>query len=315
MSERKEIAWSQIYRPRTIEDCILPQRLKTSFQKYVNDGAVPSLTLTGTPGVGKTTVAKAMLEQIGCDYLVINGSSDNGIGILRTRMTNYATSLSMNGRRKVIIIDEADYLTPECQAAMRGVIEDVSDNCSFILTCNFKSKLIPALHSRAPIIEFRLVNEERPAMAQELLGRIKDILTKEKVTWTDDSVLIEVIMKYFPDYRKILNTLQHHAAQCNNVITTEILSDGVGGNIQEVLGYMKDKHFRKLRQWVAKYSDDPTQVYRMLYEVADTKFTPNTFPDAILIIADNLQKSAFSADQEITMIGCFVELMTRCELR
>ncbi len=313
--EREEIVWSQIYRPKTVQDCILPARLKAPFQKYVDDKAIPSLTLTGTPGVGKTTVALAMLEEIGSEYLKINGSAENGINTLRDKITHYASTYSMNGMRKAILIDEADYLTSECQAGLRNVMEEFSKNCSFILTCNFKSKLIDALHSRAPVIEFRLIDQERVEMAMAFLGRMKEILTKENVKWDSDAILVELIKKYFPDYRKTLNILQHHAAQSLNNIKADILSDGIDKGIVEVLGFMKEKKIVKVRQWVAKHGNDSTQVYRSLYDVSLDKFTANTFADSQMIIADWSYKSAFCADQEICMMGCLVDLMKNTEQR
>jgi replication factor C small subunit len=312
--EIKEVSWGQVYRPRRVQDCILPDRLKKPFQAYVDSKTVPSLTLTGTSGVGKTTVAKAMLEEIGCEYLVINGSEERGIDILRYKMTNYASTLSMNGMRKAILIDEADYLTPHCQAAMRNVMEEFSKNCSFILTCNFKSKIIDAIHSRAPVIEFRLIDKERPEMAMLFLDRIKGILTKENVTF-DEKVLVEVIKKYFPDYRKTLNILQHFAAQSNNNINSGVLADGVEKNLSEILGYMKERNWRKLRQWVAKYADDSSHVYRSLFDVVHEKFTLDTFSDAVLIIGEHAYRSSFVPDQEIELTMCLVELMTRCTLK
>ncbi len=315
MNDRDDIAWSQIYRPRTVADCILPDRLKKPFQSYVDNKAIPSFTLTGNAGCGKTTIAVAMCEEVGCDYLVINGSSQRGIDMLRDTVTSYATTVSMFGGRKVIIIDEADGLTPDAQGALRAVMESVSKNCSFILTCNFKSKLIDPLLSRAPVIDFRLIGNEPPEMAMKFLERIKEILKSENITYESEAVLIEVVKKFFPDYRKTLTMLQLYAAQSGNEIKSDILSENMEKPINDLLGFMRDKKFRKMRQWVAKYATDSSNVFRSLFDVADSKFTPNTFADVILIVGEYQYRSYFVVDQEINLTSCLVEIMKKCELR
>jgi len=312
--EREDIQLAQIYRPRKVADCILPDRLKKQFQEYVNQKAIPNMILTGTAGVGKTTVVEAMCKEIGCEYLKINGSDENGVDLLRHKLKAYASTYAMNGLRKVILIDEADYLTHNAQAIMRGVMEEFSRTCSFVLTCNFKSKLIEAIHSRAPIIEFRLIDREPVEMATEFFKRLKVILATENIT-CDDATLQAIVLKFFPDFRMTLNKLQHYAAQSGNKIGPEVLADNLDKGILVVLEHIKNKDYTKLCQWVAKYADDSAHVFRALFDIAPKKFTANTFADVILILGQYQYWSAFVADQEINLVACLTEIMQKAELR
>lgn len=308
--ERKEFIWAQAYRPKTVDDCILPDRLKTPFRTYVKNKNVPNLILTGSPGVGKTTVAEAMCHEIGCDWIKINGSDERGIDTFRSKISNYASVMAMQGGRKIILIDEADGLTPEAQAAMRSAIEQYSHNVSFVLTCNFKSKILDALQSRNPPIEFRLSGQEKVEMAKLFYVRVCEILDTEKVKY-DKAVIPKIIMKFFPDYRRILGELQHYAAQTNNNIDVGILANSIDDSIKDVIGFMKDKDYKNVRQWAARNAGDAAHVFRSLYSALET-ITGSTYPHAVLFIADYQYKAAFCADQEINLVACLTEIMLNC---
>ena len=241
-----EFLWVEKYRPKSVRDCILPDRIKKVFQSYVDAANIPNLMLTGSAGVGKTTVAKAMCEEIGLNYLFINSSEERGIDMLRTKIRGYASTISLTGGRKVIILDEADYLTPDAQAALRGAVEEYSENCSFIFTCNFKSRLLDALHSRCSVIDFALKIDEKPRMAAQLLQRLSSVLTKENVEY-DKQVLIKIIEKFFPDYRRILNELQRYSSFGSiDAGTLAQISDV--RKINDLVGYLKNRNFVEMRK-------------------------------------------------------------------
>ena len=307
-----EFLWVEKYRPRKVSDCILPDRIKKSFQEYVDKGSIPNLMLTGTAGVGKTTVAIAMCEEIGLNYLFINSSEERGIDMLRTRIKGYASTISLTGGRKVIILDEADYLTPEAQAGLRGAIEEFSDNCSFIFTCNFKARLIEALHSRCSVIDFTLKNEEKPKMALHLTKRLETILSNEGVTY-DKEVLVQIVGKFFPDYRRTLNELQRYSSGGSiDAGTLAQVSDV--RKIAELVGFLKDQNFAEMRKWVVANSDiDPARIYRKIYDSLYEYFKPNTIPQAVVIIAKYQYQASFVADQEINLVACLTEIMVDCE--
>jgi DNA polymerase III delta prime subunit len=306
----EHLLWVEAYRPRTVEDCILPARLKQPFQEYVNQKQIPNLLLSGGPGVGKTTVAKAMCNEIGCDFMVINGSDENGVDTIRFKIKNYASSMSLAGGRKVIIIDEADYLTPNAQAILRNAIEEFSINCSFIFTCNYKSKIIEPLHSRCAVIDFALKNGEKAKMASSFFKRIQSILQSEKVEH-DDKVIAEVVKKYFPDFRRVLNELQRYAQF--GKIDTGLLSQIVNVSISEIVKYIKDKDFTNIRKWVASGDYDANLVFRQLYDSLYDIMKPQSIPQAVLILADYQYKQAFVADSEINIVACLTEIMVNCE--
>lgn len=309
MIVRDEFLWEQKFRPQTVEDVILPERLKAPFRAYVKNKEVPNMLLVGGPGVGKTTIALAAVEEIGCDYIVINGSEERGIDVLRTTIANYASTTSLSGGRKVIVVDEADGLGPNLQQGLRAAIEQYSKNCTFIFTANFKSKIIDALLSRCPPEDFRLNKQERVEMAGAFFKRVGDILTLEKVPF-DPTVLKQIIIKYFPDYRQTLAMLQRHAVAYGK-IDVGILGNSTDETVKEVVEFMKAKDYAKVRQWAATNANDYTHVYRSLYTYLEKK-CDQTYPVAVLMIADFSYKSAFVADQEICLVACLTEIMLNC---
>ena len=307
----EHLLWTEKYRPRTIEDCILPERLKKPFQEYVNQKQIPNLLLTGGAGVGKTTVAKAMCNEVGCDFMVINGSDESGIDTFRIKIKNYASSMSLSGGRKVIIIDEADYLNPNStQPALRNAIEEFASNCSFIFTCNYKNRIIEPLHSRCAVIEFSLKNGEKAKMASAFFKRIQTILQSESVK-SDDKVLAELIKKHFPDFRRVLNELQRYAQFGN--IDTGILAQIGDVSLSELVKFISSKDFGAIRKWVASNEIDSNTLFRKLYDAMYDVLKPQSIPQAVLILADYQYKAAFVADQEINTVACLTELMVNCE--
>lgn len=301
------------YRPQSIEDCILPERLKKPFQEYVNQKQIPNLLLSGGAGVGKTTVAKAMCNEIGCDFLFINGSDESGIDTFRVKIKNYASSVSLSGGRKVIIIDEADYLNPNStQPALRNAIEEFAGNCSFIFTCNYKSRIIEPLHSRCAVVDFTLKNGERAKMAGAFFKRIQFILDQEKIEY-DEKVVAELIKKHFPDFRRILNELQRYSQF--GKIDTGILSQIANVAIGDLVKCLKEKDFSSLRKLIASGNYDANVVFRQMYDALYDVLKPASIPQAVLIIADYQYKQAFVADSEINMVACMTELMANCEFK
>ena len=313
MTNLEHLLFTEKYRPKTIQDCILPERLKKPFQEYVNQKSIPNLLLAGGPGIGKTTVAKAMCNEIGCDFLVINGSDESGIDTFRTKIKNYASSMSLAGGRKVIIIDEADYLNPNStQPALRNAIEEFSGNCSFIFTCNYKNRIIEPLHSRCAVVEFNLKNGEKAKMAASFFKRIQSILQSEKIDY-DEPVIAELVKKYFPDFRRVLNELQRYSQF--GKIDTGILAQIANVNITEIVKYIKEKDFGSIRKWVATGDYDSNTVFRQIYDSLYDVMKPASIPQAVLILADYQYKQAFVADSEINLVACLTEIMVNCELK
>ena len=307
----EHLLWTEKYRPRTIEDCILPERLKKPFQEYVNQKQIPNLLLTGGAGVGKTTVAKAMCNETGCDFMVINGSDESGIDTFRTKIKNYASSMSLTGGRKVIIIDEADYLNPNStQPALRNAIEEFAGNCSFIFTCNYKNRIIEPLHSRCAVIEFSLKNGEKAKMASAFFKRIQSVLRSESVEY-EDKVIAELIKKHFPDFRRIINELQRYSQF--GKIDTGILAQIGDITIDEIVKFIRNKDFTAIRKWVATHEIDSNTLYRKIYDAMYDVMKPQSIPQAVLILADYQYKAAFVADQEINTVACLTEIMVNCE--
>ena len=309
----EQFLWTEKYRPQTVEDCILPERLKLPFQEYVNQKQIPNLLLTGGAGVGKTTIAKAMCNEIGCDYLVINGSDESGIDVFRTKIKNYASSMSLAGGRKVIIIDEADYLNPNStQPALRNAIEEFAGNCSFIFTCNFKNRIIEPLHSRCAVIEFGMKNGEKAKMAGAFFKRIQSILETEKVEY-DDKVIAELVKKHFPDFRRVINELQRYSQL--GKIDVGILSQIGDVSISQIVKHMKDKDFTSVRKWAATTEIDSTTLFRKLYDSLYDILKPSSIPGVVIVLADYQYKQAFVADQEINIVACLTEIMANGEFK
>jgi len=279
--------WVEKYRPSKISECILTDDLKTTFQTFVDDGHIPNLLLSGGPGVGKTTVAKAMLEELGATYMMINGSEESGIDVLRNKIKNFASTVSMDGNRKFVILDEADYLNPQStQPALRGFIEEFHKNCGFILTCNFKNRIIEPLHSR---------------------------LTTEKVQFEPKAVA-GIVEKHFPDWRRVLNELQRYSA--SGMIDAGILVNVSETNLKDLVTFLKEKDFKSIRKWVANNLDnDPSRVYRKIYDILYDEIEPSTVPHLVLAVADYQYKSAFVADQEINMLAFMIEIMTQVKFK
>jgi DNA polymerase III delta prime subunit len=305
------LLWTEKFRPQTIEECILPERLKKPFQEYVNQKNIPNLLLHGGAGVGKTTVAKSMCNEIGCDFMVINGSDESGIDTFRVKIKNYASSMSFAGGRKVIIIDEADYLNPNStQPALRNAIEEFAGNCSFIFTCNYKNRIIEPLHSRCAVIDFGLKNGEKTKMASAFFKRIQSILQSESVDY-DDKVIAELIKKHFPDFRRVINELQRYSQL--GKIDTGILSQIGDVSITEIVKHLRVKDFSSIRKWAAITEIDATTIFRKLYDALYDVMKPQSIPKAVLILADYQYKQAFVVDQEINLVACLTELMVECD--
>lgn len=303
----KDFLWVEKYRPNTIDECILPDTLKSTFQTFVDNGEIPNLLLTGGPGIGKTTVAKAMLEQLGCDYIIINGSMNGNIDTLRTEIKDFASTISFAGNRKYVILDEADYLNPQStQPALRNFMEEFSKNCGFILTCNFKNRIIEPLHSRCSVVEFKITSAEKQQMAMQFFKRVNHILDSEQVTY-DKKVVAEVITKYFPDFRRVLNELQRYSA--TGKIDTGMLVNYDTG-VEDLITLLKGKKFDDMRKWVAANTDvDTATIFRKLYDSLSKHMKPASVAQTIVTLADYQYKSAFVADNEINTVACFTEIM------
>jgi len=307
--------WVEKFRPKKISECVLTEDLKKTFQAFVDDGHIPNLLLTGGPGVGKTTVAKAMLEELGATYMMINGSEESGIDVLRNKIKNFASTVSMDGNRKFVILDEADYLNPQStQPALRGFIEEFHKNCGFILTCNFKNRIIDPLHSRCSVIEFRIPASEKPKLAGEFFKRVQTILDGEGVQYQPKAVAGVVVEKYFPDWRRVLNELQRYST--SGMIDSGVLVNISETNMKDLNSFLKEKDFKSIRKWVANNLDnDPSRMYRKIYDALYEDIQPQTVPHLVLATADYSYKSAFVADQEINMLAFMIEIMTQVQFK
>ena len=306
--------WVEQYRPKTVDDCILPQSLKNTFKEFVESGNIPNIILSGGPGVGKTTIAKAVLDEIGATYMMINGSEESGIDVLRTKIKNFASTVSLEGGRKYLILDEADYLNPQStQPALRGFMEEFHKNCGFILTCNYKNRLIEPLHSRCSVIDFTIPKSEKPQLAMDFMKRVEFILQSESVEY-DKKVLIEVIQRHFPDWRRILNELQRYSV--SGRIDAGILVDMAEINIKELMKFMKEKEFTNVRRWVVNNLDmDAVRLYRSIYDSLYTFLDHSTIPHAVCILAEYQYRGAFAADQEINTLACLTEMMAKVKFK
>ena len=311
---RDEFLWVEKYRPKTIDECILPEELKSTFGQFVENKEIPNLLLSGTSGIGKTTVARSLCEQLETDYILINGSEESGIGILRTKIKEFASTVSLSGRAKVIILDEAEYLEPNStQPALRGFIEEFSKNCRFILTANYANKIIKPLHSRCSVIPFVITQVQMPEMASGFMQRAMGILDDEKIKY-EPKVLAELITKYLPDWRRILNELQRYSA--SGIIDVGILTNWKEKPITDLIALLKKNRFSEMRKWVEQNLDnDPNVMFRKIYDAMGDDLTTQSLPLAVIMIADYSYKSAFVVDQEINMVACLTEIMSQCEFK
>ena len=310
----EDFLWVEKYRPKNIESCVLPQSLKNTFSEFVKDKHIPNLILSGTAGVGKTTIAKAMLDEIGATSMMINGSEESGIDVLRTKIKNFASTVSLEGGRKYIILDEADYLNPQStQPALRGFMEEFHKNCGFILTCNYKNRLIDPLHSRCSVIDFIIPKSQKPILAQEFNKSVINILNKENIEF-EPKVVAELLMKFFPDWRRVLNELQRYSV--SGKIDAGILVNLSEVNINELMVSLKEKEFTNVRKWIVQNLDnDPVRIFRRIYDTMYDRIDSNSIPHAVLILADYSYKSSFVADQEINLLACMTELMGQCKFK
>lgn len=313
-SATTEYLWVEKYRPKVIADCILPAAMKKTFTDMVESGEVQNLLLSGGPGCGKTTVARALCNELDSDCIVVNCSEDGNIDTLRTRIRNFASTVSMSGNRKVVILDEFDYSNAQStQPALRGFMEEFSANCRFILTCNFKNRIIEPLHSRCTCINFHIPTKEKPILAKQMMTRVGKILDIEGISY-DEKVLAELIMKHFPDFRRILNELQRYSV--SGKIDVGILTQLGEVKIKELLAALKSKDFTAVRRWVVENSDsDSASLFRKLYDSMYDSFVPSSIPKLILILAEYQYKAAFVADAEINMTACLTEIMMECECK
>ena len=311
---KNEYLWVEKYRPQTVRDTILPIELKTVFQQFVDQKNIPNLILSGSAGVGKTTIAKAMLEELQCDYIVINGSMNGNIDTLRNEILNFVSSVSLTGGRKYVILDEADYLNANStQPALRNFMEEFSRNSSFILTCNFKNRIIEPLHSRCSIIDFKISKKDMAKLAMQFMKRVEDILSKENVEF-DKGVVAEIIQKFFPDWRRTLNELQRYSA-------TGKIDSGILNNLQEIsikdlVALMKDKNYTGMRNWVSVNLDtDVNSLYRQFYDTASTYIDKSTIPYLVILLAKYQYQGAFAANPEINFMAFLTETMIECKFQ
>lgn len=302
------------YRPTKIEDCVLPKSIKQMFTDIAKSGDVPNLILNGGAGCGKTTVAKALCNELGIDYLFVNASEDSGIDVLRTRIRNFASTVALGGGKKVVILDEADYLNPQStQPALRGFIEEFAVNCRFIMTCNFKSRIIEPLHSRCTVIDFKIPAKEKPTLAQEFLARAKFVMDAEGIQY-DEKVVAQLIVKNFPDFRKVLNLIQRYSV--SGSIDSGILATSSDITVKSLIDAMRKKDFNAIRKWAVDNSDkEMAGIFRRIYDALQDNIEPSSIPQAVLILSEYQYKSAFVADQEINLVACCLMLASDCAFK
>ena len=311
-----DFIWVEKYRPQTIEDCIIPQNIKKTFSDFLNKGEIPNMLLAGPPGIGKTTVAKALCNQLGVDYYVINGSDEGRfLDTVRNNAKNFAStvSLSSDARHKVIIIDEADNTTSDVQLLLRASIEEFSGNCRFIFTCNYKNKIIEPLHSRCAVVDFSVKGKEKPQIQAEFFKRLNGILDSERIQ-SDKKVLVELINKHFPDWRRILNECQRYSV--GGKIDSGILVHFSDVKVNDLIKNLKEKNFKEVRKWcVSNLDNDSSVLLRRIYDSLSDSLVPSSIPAAVLILAKYQFQIAFVADQEINMLACLTEIMVECEFK
>ena len=314
MNPSNDFLYVEKYRPRTIEDCILPSSLDATFKDMISKKESQNLLFFGTAGVGKTTVAKAIANQIGADWIMINCSEDGNIDTLRNKIRQFASTISLTDSKKIVILDEFDYSNASSiQPALRGAIEEFANNCRFILTCNFKSRIIEPIHSRCTGIDFTIPKSEKPGIAKKILERCRFILDNENIKY-DKNILSQLVLKHFPDFRRIINELQRYSV--SGSIDEGILKNLSELELKQVMVCLKNKDFSGVRKWVALNSDSsPTEVFRKVYDALYDVLAPNSIPQAVLTIGEYQYKSAFVADQEINQMAFFVELMMYCEFK
>ena len=312
----KKFLWVEQYRPQKIEDCILPANIKKAFQGFVDKGEIPNLLLTGTAGVGKTTLAKAVCDEIGASYIVINGSDEGRfLDTVRNRVRQFATTVSLTSGapHKVVIIDEADNTTNDVQLSLRTAVEEFHGNCRFIFTCNYQNKIIEPLHSRCTVFDFRIQKEQQQQLQGQFFMRLKQILDENEVEY-QDKVVVKLIQRYYPDWRRLINEAQRHAA--TGKIDTDILCDIADVNLSQLMNSLKNKEFSTVRKWVVDNIDnDPNIIMRKIYDAIYETVKPKYIPEVVLILAKYQYQIAFSADQEINLLACLVEIMMSCEFR
>ena len=312
-----ENLWVEKYRPKKIDDCILTSELKETFKQFINQKELPNLLLSGTAGTGKTTVARALCEELGVDYIIINGSDEGRqIDTLRNKIKNFASTVSLTetASHKVVILDEADYMNPESvQPALRNFIETFYKNCRFIFTCNYKNKILPALHSRCTVIDFAITNGDKIKIMTQLMNRLCSILTEENIEF-NKKVLAELIQKHFPDFRRTINELQRYSVR--GKIDSGILFSITEADTKQLVAILKEKRFNDMRKWVINNLEkEPSSLFSSVYEILYKHLQPQSIPQAVLVIAGYQYKSAFVADQEINMVACLTEVMANCKFK
>jgi len=307
-----DFLWVEKYRPKTISECILPTDLKEVFSKIVEKNELPNMLFSGSAGVGKTTVSKALCNELELDYILINGSEEGNIDTLRGKIKQFASTVSLQGGYKVVILDEADYLNPQStQPALRAFIEEFSNNCRFILTCNFKNRIIEPLHSRCSVYEFGIPNDQKPQLAANFFGRLTDILTKEAVPFEQKAVAA-LVERYFPDWRRVINECQRYSV--SGRIDAGVLVNLSEDNINSLMTSLKDKDFKSMRKWVVDNMDtEPQAIFRKIYDGMSTYLQPQSIPQVVLILADYQYKNAFVADHELNVVACMTEIMASAE--
>jgi DNA polymerase III delta prime subunit len=304
-----DFLWVEKYRPKLISECVLPENLKNTFQKIVDGGELPNMLFTGTAGLGKTTVAKALCNELDLDWIIINGSEEGNIDTLRTKIKQFASTVSLQGGYKVVILDEADYLNPQStQPALRGFIEEFSNNCRFILTCNFKNRIIEPLHSRCGVYEFNTTKKDMAQLAFQFMKRMETILETENVEYNQKAIA-DMIMRHAPDWRRVINECQRNSI-AGSIQVAEVAND----NYVDLFTHLKNKDFKKMRSWVAQNVDaDATAIFRAIYDCMNEKIKPESIPQLVLILADYQYKNAFVADHELNIVACMTEIIANVE--